>query len=132
MAMRETVGTMRAYFIVSGLLGILQSLFLILASEGDVAVIVIAAISFGLSLGFVYAGIKLRTMLLQAHEHVRLLLVVAAGWSILLFLIGLLSTMEVSNVLVLAISLLIIIYHLRNANRLSRELKTGSPQPTQP
>lgn len=128
MSMRETVGSMRAYFILSGFLGILQSLFQIMASEGNVVFIAISAIQFGLALGFVYVGITLRKLLSQAPQHVRLLLIVAGGWSILLFVIGLLSTIDVSGVVVLAISLLIIWYLLHNVNRLTQELRS-SPAP---
>lgn len=128
MAMRETVGSLRAYFILSGL----ASLFaygraLWVNFQGPVSIAtVIGIIGIGFSLAFLYVGFSLPQLLKSSAGRVVTLLYVSTGWVAFVFLLGLLEGVAPVAVITLIFSLLILWYLLRNVRRLAAEAQAAS------
>jgi hypothetical protein len=134
MAMKETVRSLRIYFILSGLASlyfVLVGLAVDLRITFSPAMIFQAAVeivSIGLALAFLYVGGFLPGLLRSSSHRIVMLLYVSAGWAILTSLLGLLNGVRVENIVVLAIALLIVWYLLRNVRRLAVEAQQSPPQ----
>jgi hypothetical protein len=128
MAMRETVRSLRAYFILSG--------FATLFSYGRALWVnfqgpfklptVIGVIGIGFSLAFLYAGFTLPGLLKSSAGRVVTLLYVSTGWVVFVFLLGLLEGLAPVAVVTLLLSLLILWYLLKNVRRLAAEAQASS------
>jgi hypothetical protein len=94
MQMRETVRSLRLYFILSGLAGALVSGSALRVSLQSSATTEAAlrAISIALSLAFLYVGFNLAGLLRTSPGRVKAILYVTAGWSAFDFLIRLVRT----------------------------------------
>ena len=125
MAMRETVRSLKAYFILSALLGAFVNLRVITAGAGGFAVAG-GVIGLGFSLAFLYVGLRLRQLLLTAPNRVTTLLIVTASFFVLSFLIDLVLGFGGRWPLVL-LELLITWYLFVNVRRLAAE---AQPRPT--
>jgi hypothetical protein len=128
MAMRETVRSLRAYFILSGLATLFSySRALLVNFQGSISVVmVIGVIGIGFSLAFLYVGFALPRLLTSAVRQVVLLLYVSTGWVVFVFLIGLLTGIAIFAVITLVLSLLILWYLLKNFRRLAAEAQISA------
>lgn len=129
MAMKETVRSLRAYFILSGLASLwfgLVGLAVDLRASISPAMILattVGIVGVGLALAFLYVGICLPGLLRRASSAIIMLLYVNTGWAGLTFLLSLFNGVQVGTVVVLALTLLILWYLLRNVRRLAAEMQ---------
>lgn len=121
MAMRETTGSLKAYFIVVGVLSAARDVVVLTAGELDMVTKIALAIGLLLSVGYLIVGIFMRPLLVQAPAVILVLicvnLAIAAGIGLLVYSV----TRDTTNLVVMGFVLLISIYLLVNVNRLSRE-----------
>jgi hypothetical protein len=125
MQMRETIRSLRLYFILSGLAGALISgphLRVNLQSSAMIETGFRAG-NIALSLAFLYIGISLKGLLRTAPERVITILYVTAGRSAFNFLIRFVRTGIPSGLLSPLLGLLIIWYLLTNVRRIGEELQ---------
>lgn len=139
MAMKETVGSLRAYFILAGVLTILGSfseigaLTKVTAPMGLTLLLwALVLVSMGLGSGFVLAGIRLKRELLTGAGWIRTLLFVCIAMLavelalMMAVLQGQLASWQIGwTVIHLAIS----VYLLSNLKRLSDEAIAGQGVP---
>jgi hypothetical protein len=128
MAMRETVRSLRAYFILSGLATLFSyGRALWVNSQGAVSMAtVIGVIGIGFSLAFLYVGFSLPGLLRSSAGRIVTLLYVSTGWVLFVFLLGLLEGLAPVAVITLILSLLILWYLLKNVRRLAAEAQGSS------
>jgi len=129
--MRETVGSLRAYFILSGLGGIFTALRISLLNAGIIGVLV-EVITIAFSLAFVYVGFTLSKLLRSSANRVTMLLYASAGWSVCALLLSVLDGPSAIAVFTLVLSLLILWYLLKNVRRLAGEAQAPQPPATSP
>ena len=133
MAMKETVRSLRAYFILSGLASLwFQFLDLgvrlrAVISPATILVMAIGIVGVGLALAFLYVGGFLPKLLQSSPHRIVILLYISAGWAVVTSLLGLLNGVQIGTIVVLAVSLLILWYLLRNVRRLTAEAQHSSP-----
>ena len=128
MAMRETVRSLRAYFILSGLATLISyGRALWVNFQGAFKLPTgIAVIGIGFSLAFLYVGIALPGLLRGCAGRVVTLLYVSTGWVVFVFLLGLREELAPVAVVTLLLSLLILWYLLKNVRRLAAEAQASS------
>jgi len=129
MAMRETVRSLRAYFILSGLATVFSySRALWVNFQGPfMFATVVGIIGIGFSLAFLYVGFSLPGLLTNSVGRIVTLLYVSTGWAVFVFLLGLLEgSLAPVAVFTLVLSLLILWYLLKNVRRLAAEAQVAS------
>lgn len=128
MAMRETVRSLRAYFILSGLATLVSyGRALWVNFQGPFKLpTVIGVIGICFSLAFLYVGICLPGLLRSSAGRIVTLLFVSTGWVVFVFLLGLLEGLATVAVVTLLLSLLILWYLLKNVRRLAAEAQVSS------
>lgn len=125
--MRETVRSLRFYFILSGLASLWFGLGGLVAnlragmSAATILAIMIGIASAALALSFLYVGMFLGRILQNSSSSIVTLLYLSAGLAILTSLLSLLSGGGMGAIAILAITLLILWYLLRNVRRLVAE-----------
>jgi hypothetical protein len=130
--MRETVRSLRFYFILSGLAELwLQSVVLVSILRSTISASAIVAAVFGIvgvsfSLAYLYVGAFLPALLRTSSHRIVMLLYISAGWLVVSSVLGFLSTERVWVVVGLVLGLLIIWYLLRNVRRLTLEARNVS------
>ena len=124
MAMRETVRSLRAYFILSGLLSAGVNVRGLLAGVNAIGAIS-AVIGLGFALAFLYAGIRLPHLLRTAPGQITGLLIVAAAFLVISFAYELLAGYG-GNWLFLVFGLLIVWYLFMNVRRLAGESQAAA------
>jgi hypothetical protein len=134
MAMKETVRSLRAYFILSGIASLCFG-FLGLAANLQTAIspatLLVASIGIvgvGFSLAFLYVGVFLPGLLRNSSHRIVILLYASTAWAVLTFLLSLLNGVQPGAIVVIVISLLILWYLLRNVRRLAGK-RTSRRQP---
>lgn len=129
MAMRETVRSLRAYFILSGLATLFSyGRALWVNYQGAISIAtVIGVIGIGFSLAFLYVGLSLPGLLRSSAGRIVTLLYVSTGWVLFVFLLGLLEGLAPVAAITLILSLLILWYLLKNVRRLAAEAQGSSP-----
>ena len=129
MAMRETVRSLRAYFILSGLATLISyGRALWVNFQGPLKLPTgIGIIGIGFSLAFLYVGFSLPRLLRSSAGRIVTLLYVSTGWVVFVFLLGLREELAPIAVVTLVLSLLILWYLLRNVRRLAAEAQASSP-----
>jgi hypothetical protein len=125
MAMRETVRSLKAYFIVSAILSAFVNLRVIGAGGG--LALAIGGIGLGFALAFLYVGVRLRQLLATSPAQVTTLLVAAASFTVLIFLLNLMSGAGAGSVPFLLFGLLILWYLFTNVRRLAAEAQSAAP-----
>jgi hypothetical protein len=131
--MRETVRSLRAYFILSGLAELyLQGVVLLSALRSTISVATVltgfvAIVGIGFAIAFLYAGALLPALLRNAVDRIVILLYVSAGWLVVSSIPGFLIGDRPWVVVGLAIGLLIVWYLLRNVRRLAGEARNVTP-----
>jgi hypothetical protein len=128
MAMKETVRSLQAYFILSGLLGFVSTSSAILVGLLGPSTIsaILPAIGVVFSLMFVYVGFSLARLLRTSQGLLLKLLYASSGWSVLVFVLSLLHGLDPVALGVLVLSLLILWYLLMNVRRLAAEANAVS------
>jgi len=126
MGMRETVGSLRAYFILSGLAGIFSALRINLLNASTMGAIV-EVVTIGFSLAFVYVGLALSKLLRRSAGRITTLLYVSAGWTVFAFLLSIFAGPTALGLSTLILSLLILWYLLKNVRRLAVEAQQAAP-----
>ena len=129
MAMRETVRSLRAYFILSGLATLSSySLAVGVNFQGPfMFATVVGIVGIGFGLAFLYVGFSLPGLLASAVGRIVTLLYVSTGWVVFVFLLGLLAGRPTPvAVFILVLSLLILWYLLKNVRRLAAEAQVSS------
>jgi hypothetical protein len=119
MAMKESVGSLRAYFIVVALLAGFQNAALLVRSQGNIIIVIIALLGF--AIGYLYIGIALRELLVKSSKIITGVILVSMGFLVVVFLLSLLGGVQAAMVAQLIIGLLIAWYLLKNVKRLSSE-----------
>jgi hypothetical protein len=139
--MRETVRSLRIYFLLSGLVSLwlgfqnLVSDFQAGISPVMILVIATGVASAGLALGFLYVGLFLEKLLQHSSNWIVMLLYASIGLALLSSTLSFLGG-GVTAIVVLAVTLLILWYLLRNVRRLAAEAhltpSTGVGESTPP
>ncbi len=125
MAMRETVGSLRAYFVAGGLLSAVFDLFALYAQPFGLGTAFSLA-DLGLAVTYVYAGIQLKALLNSAPRRVRAIVLVGGALTALRLVICLVLT-AISGFYQAVIGLLITGYIYNNLCRISSEAATRAP-----
>jgi hypothetical protein len=118
MAMRETVRSLKAYFILSALLSGAINLWTLFRSPAGVGS-VIALVGLGFAVAYLYVGLRLRQLLATSPGRVTNLLIAGAVFVALLFCLDLLSGMAGGTLPMVIIGLLITWYLFVNVRRLA-------------
>jgi hypothetical protein len=134
MAMKETAGSLRGYFLLAGIVSVLMALRdnsnlsaanLAALTGGQKAALYIPIVTrIALGCGFVFAGIKFQSALLTGGAWIKKMLIVSGA---LLFINGALLTAEFgieparSGIIGALIGLAITIYLYRSITRLAAE-----------
>jgi hypothetical protein len=131
MAMRETVRSLRAYFILSGLASLYWSVSALrLNLLGSVsALAILNAISIVFSLAFLYVGFALAGLLKSHANRIVALLYASGALTVLLFLLSLLGGFVPFALISCILTLLILWYLLKNIRRLTAEAHASPPAP---
>ena len=133
--MRETVGSLRAYFIVGGLfltsisvVGLIRDASYPSPAKTPVFVIAVFAAIFDAILGITYfiTGVWLPVLLRKAPQQVIILLYTTLGVNILFFALSIPFGINVVQIVYFAVGLLIVWYLLRNVRRLMREVQSAA------
>lgn len=125
MAMRETVGSLRAYFLLVGGAGLLVNIAPMFAHREKLNAILVGAAVIGsmLAVGYLYMGIRLPDLLTRSPKPIYIIL---CGSLILQLIVGPLSyydTPEPKSLILPVLSILIYLYLFVNVKRLSREMQ---------
>jgi hypothetical protein len=124
MAMRETVRSLKLYFIVSALLGGAVNVSALLRDEPGVSS-AISVIGIGFALAYLYVGVRLRQLLSTAPGHITKLLMTGAVFLLILLALDLLSGMGSGTLPQVIVGLLITWYLFVNVRRLAAESRSN-------
>lgn len=130
--MRETVRSLRIYFILSGVASLwfgLQNLMsdLRLGISPAVALATVTGIAnVAFSLGLIYVGLLLRRLLQNSGRSIVILLYLSGCLAILNSFLSWLGGGGLTAMIILAITLLILWYLLRNVRRLAVEVQPSA------
>ena len=131
--MRETVRSLRAYFIFSGLAGVFFGVSALRANLLGTAIgAIIGLISIGFSLAFVYVGFTLPKLLRVSANRIVMLLYASTAWTVFFFLLSLLGGPSVFGLVALVLTLLILWYLLKNVRRLAAEVQAAPSEAPPP
>jgi hypothetical protein len=125
--MRETVRSLRIYFILSGLVSLWFGFQNLIADfQAGISPVMMLVIATGvasviLALGFLYVGLFLEKLLQHSSNRIIVLLYASIGLAILSSTLSFLGGGGVTAIVVLAVTLLILWYLLRNVRRLAAE-----------
>ena len=129
--MRETVGSLRAYFILSGLVSGALNVVALQRSE-PAAAKMIAIVGIAFAVAYVYAGVRLRPLIASSPARVLWLLIAGGLFLAFLFGIGLLYGAAMAALPKIVIGLLITLYLFANVRRLAAESQAGPAAPVLP
>jgi len=121
MAMKESVGSLRAYFIITALLAGFQSTAPLVQSQRNIIVYISALIGVGFAIAYLYIGITLRQLIVKSPKIITRVILVSMGFLVVGFLFSLVDGVQTAMVAKLIIGLLITWYLLKNVKRLSLE-----------
>ena len=126
MAMRETVRSLRIYFIVVAVAGGAINLTALYSST-EILGTLIAMIGIGIAVAYLYAGLCLRRLLAKSPSQITGVLIAGGAFLVFLLLLNVLSGMQGGNLVRAIIGLLITWYLLTNVRRLAAELRPPHP-----
>ena len=121
--MKETVFSIRAYFGIVGLLGVIRGIFLFIASSQDWTAMIDGSITLFIGAGFLYSSIKLPELLKTSTKVVQVLLYITMGINALAAVFTYLSGMHIGEAIIPVIMIMIPWYLLINVKRLEEEYK---------
>lgn len=119
--MRETVRSLKAYFIVIAVLGLIGSISTLSLSSVNPLFLIIGLIGLAFALAYLYIGISLRKLLVDSPKTINNVILASMAYQVLNFLLSLLNGVQVASIVQLAIGLLITWYLLNSVKRLSLE-----------
>ncbi|MBW4620159.1 MAG: hypothetical protein KME17_12505 [Cyanosarcina radialis HA8281-LM2] len=119
--MKESVGSLRAYFIVVGLLSGFDHYKLLTVASGNIILLVLGLIGMALSIASLYIGISLPKLLVESPKLITTVLLVALGFLVLTSLLIMSVGLGTSAIVRLVIGGLIIWYLFNSVKRLSAE-----------
>lgn len=122
--MRETIGSLKAYFIFVSVLGLSANFHAITASPINLLSLIISSVGIAFSLAYLYVGIRLRKLLVEATELVSTLILASIGYSTFIFLLIAIFNFQSSLVVQFIIGLVIGWYLYISVQRLSRMEKS--------
>lgn len=120
MFFRETVGSLRAYFILVGIItGLLSGLNLAFARS--LLSLLVSLTGVGFAVAYLYLGISLKKLLTSSPTLILRVLIGGACYAVLvfLFILSLGAGVGVSDLIQLAVTLAIFWYLYKNVRRLS-------------
>lgn len=129
--MKETVRSLKAYFILSGLLSGAQNMVALEKSGGIIAT-VIAIVGIGFAVAYIFTGVRLRSLLAKAPQKVLNLLIAGAVFLAALFGVAALYGTVVAAAPIVVTGLLITWYLFVNIRRLSAESRPAATAPVSP
>jgi hypothetical protein len=127
MAMKESIQSLRLYFILSGLASLWVSLITFTpAPRASVSAAVIMAGVFGIaflamSLAYLYVGFFLRRLLKDSSHRIVMLIYAGTSWIGISFLGNLFGGIQTQEIFIDVLSLLLGVYLLKNVRRLAAE-----------
>jgi hypothetical protein len=122
--MKETVGSLRAYFILVSVLGIAGSVMTLGALQVNPLFLVTGLIGLAFSVAYLYVGISLRKLLVESLGLIESLLFASMTYQLIIFLLTLFNGFQTGSVIQFAVSLLILWYLLSSVRRLSKEIES--------
>lgn len=127
MAMKESIRSLRLYFILSALasLWVCVVTFTPVLRASLSAVVIVAAV-FGIaflamSLAFLYVGFFLRRLLKDSSHRIVILIYVGMAWVVISFLANLFGGIQTQEIVIDVLSMLLGLYLLKNIRRLAVE-----------
>ena len=117
MVMRETVGSLRAYFIVLGIFSCVSSLFALFARPVGLGTAFSLA-GVGLAAAYLYLGMRLKALLVTSPRQVVMIVLVGGAFTVFALIISLFLG-SISGMAQGALGLLITWYLYNNVRRLS-------------
>ena len=131
MAMRETTTSIRAYLVLSGVLASLSYISVVVSSQGSIDTVLSLA-GLALSIGYLYIGIRFKTLIVHAPEKVLGMLKIGGAFLGLVLVLALLNGAGVAGVPGVAFGLLITWYLFANARRLASEARSAQASESVP
>lgn len=129
MTMRETVRSLRAYFIVVAILNGAMNLASLMR-PGNSLGMVISLIGLGVAVAYLYLGIRLKQLIVSSPQQITGVLLAGAVFLVLLLALGTLSglqgSLQGSLVAQVGIGLLITWYLFSNVKRLAAESREAT------
>ena len=122
--MKETVGSLKVYFIVVSVLGIAGSLAALGASQANLLFLVTGLVGLAFSVAYLYIGITFRKLLVESPKMIENMLLASMAYQVITFLFGLFNGFQTGLIIRLAIAILILWYLLANIRRLTKEIKS--------
>lgn len=122
--MRESVGSLKAYFIVIAVLSALGGVSVLGSAPSDPLLLIAGIISFIFASAYFYIGILLRKLLAESPKLIERFLYVNIAYQVIMFFLSISQGFQIGLVIRLSIALLIIWYLLVNVRRLSKEAKS--------
>ena len=68
MAMKESIGSLRAYFIIIALLAGIKNTASLVQSQRDIAIVIGALIGVGFAIAYLYIGLTLRKLIVKSPK----------------------------------------------------------------
>jgi hypothetical protein len=124
--MRETVRSLRIYFIVVAVAGGAVNLTALFGSAQILGTL-IAMIGVGIASAYFYVGLSLRRLLVRSPGQITAVLIAGGAFLLLLVLLNVLTGMEKGFLVRAIIGLLITWYLLTNVRRLVAESSPPAP-----
>ena len=121
--MKESVGSLKAYFIVVALLSGLGNYRLLTQWQGNTINLIYGLIGMGLAIAYFYMGISLRKLLIHSPQVITTVISISMAFIVITFLLALPDSLHIAVMIRSAIGLLITGYLLKNVTRLSAEEK---------
>ena len=123
MTMKETVRSLKLYFILCGIVGLLPVIGQISQASANVFLGVFGLISLAFAVAYFYIGVSLQKLIVTSPNMIVNVLYANAAYSLLVFLLSLLSGFNPAAAGITAFSLLVLWYLLVNVKRLAQEDK---------
>jgi hypothetical protein len=136
--MKETFGSLKAYFIIVAVFGLIGSLAILSEKSTNLLIIIIGLIRLGFSGAYLYMGIALRKLIIESPKLISNVILASMVYQIIYFLLMLVNIFLAGSdlqqsfqrglltglVVQLVIGLWITWYLLNNVQRLSQEEKS--------
>ncbi|HEY9611038.1 hypothetical protein [Allocoleopsis sp.] len=119
--MRETVGSLKAYFIVVAVFGFLGSTSSLSLSSFSPLFLIVGLIGLVFSIAYFYIGISIRKLLVNSPNTINNVILASMAYQVINFLLTLLRGLQPASIISLAIGLLITWYLLNSVNRLASQ-----------
>jgi hypothetical protein len=123
--MRETVGSLRAYFILVAVLGAVVTVATLASAPVDLGAVISSLVTLGFALAYFYLGVRLKHLLVTSPTKITGVLIAATVFLVLVFVLDYALTGVPGGTPVTG--LLITWYLYRNVRRLAAEAHRNPP-----